>query len=201
MILSRLLEGVKKGFYVDVGAHHPMRFSNTYYFYKRGWSGINIDATPGSMAAFEKFRPRDVNLELAIGELGQERRFFLFDEPAFNSFNESRSREHDGSRSTIRKEVVQRTRSLREILHERLPADVAINFLSVDVEGMDLEVLQSNDWERFRPRIICVESIGKTVSELNGDAVYRFLSERGYELYAKTANTLIFRECARNGRN
>ena len=56
-----------KGFYVDVGAHHPFRFSNTYLFYTQGWSGINIDATPGSMKAFNKYRPRDINLEVGIG--------------------------------------------------------------------------------------------------------------------------------------
>ncbi|ETD27688.1 hypothetical protein [Helicobacter canis] len=56
-----------KGFYVDVGAHHPFRFSNTYLFYTQGWSGINIDATPGSMKAFNKYRPRDINLEVGVG--------------------------------------------------------------------------------------------------------------------------------------
>src|SRR4051794_14772116 len=59
MILRRFFEEHGKGFYVDVGAHHPKRFSNTYSFYKQGWSGINIDAMPGSMARFRRVRPRD----------------------------------------------------------------------------------------------------------------------------------------------
>ncbi|WP_233706612.1 FkbM family methyltransferase, partial [Helicobacter marmotae] len=70
-ILSALMgdkEG-KSGFYVDVGAHHPFRYSNTYLFYTWGWMGINIDATPGSMAAFRKHRPRDINIECAIGNV------------------------------------------------------------------------------------------------------------------------------------
>ena len=49
LVLARIFEGKKNGFYVDIGAHHPTRFSNTHYFYRRGWSGINIDAMPGSM--------------------------------------------------------------------------------------------------------------------------------------------------------
>ena len=52
MILKSLFQDHQSGFYVDVGAHHPSRFSNTYFFYLRGWRGINIDAMPGSMAAF-----------------------------------------------------------------------------------------------------------------------------------------------------
>ncbi len=66
MVLRRLFEQKTVGYYVDVGAHHPKRFSNTYYFYKRGWRGINIDAMPGSMKLFNKMRPRDINVEIPV---------------------------------------------------------------------------------------------------------------------------------------
>jgi hypothetical protein len=64
LILARIFGDKPDGFYVDVGAHHPKRFSNTYYFYRRGWRGINIDAMPGSMLAFNRLRPSDINIEL-----------------------------------------------------------------------------------------------------------------------------------------
>ena len=67
LLLRRIFEHQKIGFYVDVGAHHPFRFSNTYLLYKRGWRGINIDAMPGSMRLFRKFRPRDTNIECGVG--------------------------------------------------------------------------------------------------------------------------------------
>lgn len=70
LILREMLHSAQKGFYVDVGAHHPFRFSNTYYFYKRGWSGINIDAMPNSMALFKRFRPRDINIECGVSYTG-----------------------------------------------------------------------------------------------------------------------------------
>jgi len=62
-VLYRMFQGRfgRPGFYVDVGAHHPTRFSNTYLFYRMGWRGINLDAMPGSMAAFARARPRDIN--------------------------------------------------------------------------------------------------------------------------------------------
>ena len=73
-ILHRIFENQKSGFYVDIGAHHPFRFSNTFLFYKMGWKGINVDAMPKSMEIFKRFRPRDINLELAVGTIEKERR-------------------------------------------------------------------------------------------------------------------------------
>ena len=68
MILHRIFGGKKSGFYVDVGAHHPKRFSNTYFFYCHGWRGINIDAMPGRMKLFNQWRPKDINLEMGVAE-------------------------------------------------------------------------------------------------------------------------------------
>jgi hypothetical protein len=87
-VLLRLLEPLKKsGFYVDVGAHHPVRFSNTYFFYLRNWHGINIDPLPGSMALFNRDRPRDINLELAIASEEQTLNYYMCNEPALNTFS------------------------------------------------------------------------------------------------------------------
>ena len=66
LILNRLLENKSNGFFVDVGAHHPVRFSNTYLSYLNGWNGINIDAMPNSMMIFDKIRPRDINIEVGL---------------------------------------------------------------------------------------------------------------------------------------
>ena len=67
MVLRKIFKNQKMGFYVDIGAHHPKRFSNTHLLYKKGWKGINIDATPGSMKLFNQLCPRDTNLELGVG--------------------------------------------------------------------------------------------------------------------------------------
>ena len=87
MILRRLFEKQKTGFYVDVGAHHPKRFSNTFFFYKKGWSGINIDAMPNSMRLFNEIRPRDTNLEIPISDKKQKLKYYMFNEPALNGFS------------------------------------------------------------------------------------------------------------------
>jgi FkbM family methyltransferase len=192
VILSRAFEGVEGGFYVDVGAHHPRRFSNTYLFYKRGWSGVNIDAMPGSMTLFRRERPRDVNLEVAIAAQQKEMTFFIFNETALNSFDEelARSRERGKHRIVRRQKVV--ARPLREVLAKNLPPGQAIHFLSVDVEGFDLEVLESNDWSVFRPEYVLTECFGMNVKEVEQSPIYSFLSAQGYTFWAKTANTAIF---------
>lgn len=193
MILRRVFEGRTRGYYVDVGAHHPRRFSNTYYFYKRGWSGINVDATPGSMALFRRWRPRDINLEVAVGLSEQPLTLHLFNEPALNTFDSALARERERPPYRVVEKRLITPRTLTEILSQHLPAGQHIDFLTVDVEGLDLMVLQSNDWLRFRPEYVLVECFGVILEALPEDPIYRYLQGVGYQLFAKTVHTAIFR--------
>ena len=95
MVLQRIFAQKEYGFYIDVGAHHPKRFSNTYLFYKKGWRGINIDALPGSMDLFNKVRPNDINLEVGIGYKEEELNYYMFNESALNSFSKKLSQNRD----------------------------------------------------------------------------------------------------------
>lgn len=194
-ILSKVFEGQKHGFYVDVGAHHPRRFSNTYLFYKLGWWGINIDATPGSMAAFKKKRPRDINLELPISLEAKTLPYYVFNEPALNSFNKELSEVRHGTSKSYRIiETLQlRTSKLEDVLAAHLPHRQEIDFLNVDVEGHDMQVLESNDWKKYRPKVVLVEIMVSSPAAIELSPVTRFLREYGYEWHAKTVNTVIFK--------
>lgn len=192
LILQRLFEGQKRGFYVDVGAHHPIRFSNTYLFYKQGWRGINIDATPGSMELFRKKRPRDINLELAIAEEEAEADFYLFNEPALNTFDQQLASQRHGPRYRVVQVRTIKKQPLAAVLREYLKLGQTIDILSVDVEGLDLEVLRSNDWQRFPARCVVVEAAEVNLSQLDRYETHQFLSQHGYEIWAKTANTLFY---------
>lgn len=194
-IILKSIFGEKKtiGFYVDVGAHHPMRFSNTYYFYKKGWRGINIDAMPGSMKIFKKIRLKDINLEIAISEKKQALTYYFFNDPALNGFSKKLSTERDGKgRYRIIDEIKIKTSTLEQILDTYLPENIEIDFLSVDVEGLDFQVLKSNNWSKYRPKVILVESLDFSFSNLANSEVYEFLVAKGYHLFAKTVNTLFF---------
>lgn len=193
MILRRLFDNQKTGFYVDVGAHHPKRFSNTYYFYKRGWKGINIDAMPGSMKLFNRVRPNDINIEKAISDRKEVLTYHMFKDPAVNTFNKKLSEESVliNKRSIITELEIEAV-PLKNILDKYLPPNQAIDFISIDVEGLDIKVLNSNDWHKYRPRIVLVEDLDLTLSDLVSNDIYKFLSSINYKLIAKTVNTLIY---------
>lgn len=193
LILDRFFGQSKKaGFYVDVGAHHPVRFSNTYLFYRQGWRGVNIDALPRSMALFDKLRPRDINLECAISDTVGDLPYFMFREPALNTFSEELADEYiNNNQAFLRKELLPLS-PLAEILAQYLEPGARIDFMSVDAEGLDMKVLMSNDWNKFRPEVVLVESLGFDLTAPEGHEVNQFMTGQGYSLFAKTINTLFF---------
>jgi len=198
LILSRYFENLKtNGFYVDVGAHHPLRFSNTYKFYKQGWRGINIDAMPGSMDLFNRLRPRDINLEKAVSDSKQIMTYYAFNEPALNGFSKELTEHRNGQANNkiiFKKDI--ETSTLEEILDQYMPKDQKIDFLSVDVEGLDFAVLKSNNWAKYAPEVILIEILGSTLDELLNNEVTIFLRQFGYTIYAKCVNTVIFKNRA-----
>jgi hypothetical protein len=195
LVLYRFFEHKKAGFYIDVGAHHPMRFSNTYKFYQLGWNGINIDPLPGSMNEFNRIRERDINLEIPISnDTSKNLTYYMFDEPALNTFDEPLALLRDKETSyNIIKKIAIKPFKLSEILDINLPSDVEIDFLSIDVEGLDMEVLCSNNWEKYRPNYVISESLVTNLVEDINSPMTLYLTDRGYSLVAKTANSLIYK--------
>lgn len=196
MILKRLFEKQEKGFYVDVGAHHPKRFSNTYYFYKKGWNGINIDAMPNSMKLFNKIRPRDINIEKPISDEKQILTYYAFNEPALNGFSkelsDSRVKEENNYHIIFEKDI--ETSTLEEVLDTNLPRHQEIDFLSIDVEGLDFMVLKSNNFEKYKPKVILIEILGSSLSDIDNNEISILLKKFNYLIYAKAVNTVIFIE-------
>ena len=197
LILEELFFGkADSGFYVDVGALHPHRYSNTYFFYRKGWRGINIDATPGSMEPFVLHRPRDINLQQAIALRRQPLAFYLFNDPALNSFSKeiSEARQSAHPQYRIVGTVEMETLPLKEVLDRHLPPGQKIDFLTIDAEGLDLDVLRSNDWDRYAPDIVLTESLDcRSASALLGSELHRLLDGLGYDFAAKTLRTAFYR--------
>ncbi len=196
MILSRYFEGRKTGFFVDIGAHHPLRFSNTHLFYTRGWKGINIDAMPGSMALFKRMRKRDINMEIGIAKEDGVRKFYVFNDPAMNGFSAelSQSRDATDPRHHIVEVIDVQVMPLSSLLGRLSSSFTRIDFMSVDVEGLDLEVLQSNDWGLYRPELLLVEAYLDDIDGLESDPVAQYIRSQGYRVFAKTVNTVFFRD-------
>jgi len=194
MVLRRIFEGQPNGFYVDVGAHHPERFSNTNYFYRRGWRGINVEPNPDASKAFTQARRRDINLQCGIAEQAGTLKYYRFDEPALNSFDRALV---ENRLLNTHYRVVQETDvpvlRLDHILENHLPAGIGIDFLTIDVEGFDLQVLKSNDWDRFRPVCILAELLSSDLEGVGSNEVFVFLKSHGYKAFSKTLNTWIFK--------
>lgn len=183
MILRHILGSDKmSGFYVDVGAFHPTLFSNTYFFYLNGWRGINVEARPGSKTLFDKVRPRDVNLELGVSrERGEMTYYFIAEDSPMNSFSPEFLQQIE-MLEAVKSKIPVSTLPLAEVLDRHLPKGQSIDFLTVDVEGHDYEVLESNDWKRFRPRLIVVEDEGLDPDE---SRIVQTMKGHGYELCAQ----------------
>lgn len=195
LVLQRIFTDYKNGFYVDVGAHHPKRFSNTFLFYQKGWRGINIDPLPGSMKLFNKFRPRDINLEQGVSDKEEILDYYEFNEPALNSFSKELSEKRQRAKdSYFIKDVIQvEVKPLSKILDKHLHNN-NIDFLNVDVEGLDLSVLKSNDWSKYRPKFVLVEILSSSLHNIDKDPIFKLMKEKNYIIYSKQVNTVFFKD-------
>jgi len=193
LILARLLGApATSGFFVDVGAHHPVRFSNTYYFYRRGWCGINVDPLPGTEHRFRRLRPRDITLECGVAVAPGVLTYHAFNEPALNTFSaEEAAKKAQGEYRVIARTQVP-VRRLDDLLNQHLPAGTAIDFMTIDAEGLDFEIVQSNDWQRYRPRFVLVELLETGLAEIAAHPTALFLADHGYRACAKSVNTVFF---------
>jgi len=194
LILERLFENQYSGFYVDVGAHHPKRFSNTHRFYRNGWRGINIEPNPDGLALFQRRRKRDINLGYGVANKHGELVYYMFNEPALNTFDRALSEQRPTDRYRIIAKKHVPVKRLSEILEEHLPPHTVIDFMTIDVEGLDLEVLESNDWSRYRPGCLLVEATQFKLENPGAAPIHAFLESHNYELFAKTFNTLFYRD-------
>lgn len=195
-VLLGFYEGKKKykGFYVDVGAHHPYRFSNTMAFYRRGWRGINIEPNPEAMKWFRWFRKRDINLNVGVAENNGTLTYYCFNESALNGFSKRISEERDNkTRYSIVKTIDVPVKRLDAILEKHLKENTEIDFFSIDAEGFDLAVLQSNNWDKYRPRYVLVEDTFE-IGAVPTTPIIEFLKKKGYRMVAKTKRTLFFSE-------
>ena len=194
----------RPGFFVDIGAYHPYRHSNTFYLYRGGWRGINIDPRPGSMDLFNRIRPRDINLELAIADKHGQATYFDFgvDSAVINTLS-TEYIERLGTADQVKNSYAVKTYPLNEVLNKHVPAGTEIDFMNIDIEGMELPALGSSDWEKYRPKLLACELYGFSVSELMSTSLACFLVECGYEFYARVildvpkVNTVFFIDSTR----
>lgn len=198
VILDYIFKNQAQGIYFDIGCYHPSWFSNTKKLYDRGWKGVNIDANLDTINLFNKERPNDININIAVSDTKEEMEYFKFTELNSNGGGSGNSLskevrekyENQGLTTTVTKI---NTDTLINIYQRHLPGQY-VDFLNIDVEGFDLAVLQSNDWELFRPRIIAVEIWTKDIDfdKLAKNPTYNFLRSKGYIPFSCTIFSWFF---------
>lgn len=190
-IIATLL-GDATGFYVDVGCNHPIRYSNTFELYKKGWRGINVDANAQLIELCRRVRPRDVSVCAVISSSGRDLVFTEFDDDAVSSVSEGHVTQWRAQRTIVRER-----RTLARTLNDVLSTSNAprrFDLLSIDVEGHDLEALSSLDLDVYRPKLIVIEMHDFPLGEPHRSKIWSHLAANGYELIGYAVMNGYFRD-------
>mgnify|MGYP001403874990 FL=1 len=176
LIISDLTKNIKNGFYVDAGCYHPLHLSNTYLLYKRSWTGINIDISEFSIKLFNYLRPNDVNINSAVSNMEKEISFY-YQKKLSQLSTIKKEISNERMQGNIKEKKI-KSLKLNSILNQSKFKNRQIDFLNIDVEGADFEVLKSLDFTIYEPKIICIEIMEKNIFE---SEIYNFLRDINYK--------------------
>jgi len=156
IILDKILKKYSKGFYVDVGAYDPTRFSNTLRFYEKGWSGINIEPNVVQYNKFVRARSRDINLNIGVGSKNGALTYYQIIPTTLSTFSKQMADEYMNHGYTMEGKKKVPVLKLSDIF-SKYAKNRFIHYISIDVEGYEVDVLKSNNWKKYRPLVICLE--------------------------------------------
>lgn len=165
------------GFYVDLGANHPVVFSATYLLHKAGWRGITVDPIPSLCALHRRLRPHDICLNVGVGAISEQRLFWETAPDFFSSFSEEDTKraQKKGLCAVLGASAVSLVTPRGIIAY--VPAGQTINYLTIDTEGLDAEILSNWPWDNFMPDVISCEASAMSTVEGEADKV---LKAHGY---------------------
>jgi FkbM family methyltransferase len=181
--------------YLDIGVNHPVNGNNTYFFYQRGSRGVCIEPDPILFGLIKQKRKHDTIINCGIGLNEQELApFYIFPGKysAWNTFSQDEAKIRENESGITIKEIKVPLRSINQIIAENFKSYP--NYISIDVEGLDLEILESFDFEKFKTEVFCVETIVFSTSNKGGkiNDIGEFMKSKGYFVYADTYVNTIF---------
>ncbi len=182
------LRKIYKPSYIDIGANDPFFLNNTAIFYQKGCQGINIEANPNLIKNFQKHRPNDLNLNIGIGETEEELDFYIMNDNTLSSFSRNECDKYIATgKYNIDKIEKIKTTTIQRIINN-YNNSIFPDFLSIDAEGLDFEILKTIDYKKNSPKIICVEAAEYSpigAGEKRSDLI-NFLKNNNYYEYANT---------------
>ena len=196
LFIQKYFKGKPKGFYIDVGCYHPLEGNNTYLLYKNGWAGINFDINNYSIKLFDFLRRRDLNIHCGISK--QKGRLTMYHRKEINMLNtldEKIAKIH--FRNGYKKTNVQ-TNTLNFFISKKFKKLNKIDFINIDVEGYELNVLKSLNFSTYKPQLICIEihntkkMYDANYKYLKSNEVYNYLIKKKYRAIWKNKYSFIF---------
>jgi FkbM family methyltransferase len=181
---------INAGFYIDIGAYHPTKISNTFHFYQLGWSGLCIDPNPETEAAFKAERPRDKFVRCALSDQNGTLKYWRFRAATQNTCDPK-----VGERR--RRKTPQNFISVDDVPVRTLDSVIKsaklkqIDFLSIDVEGLELQILRGFDLKKHQPVAVVLESMERPLEHGKGK-IFQVMSDAGYELVAHTGHDAYY---------
>ena len=182
VMVNRILKKIKKGFYVDIGAYHPYKGSLTYNLYNRKWNGMNLDISKSSIDLFNIARPNDININCAISEFNGET--YYYENSPINQQNSLIPQDDN------QKKIKIQSYKLSEIL--KMQNINSVDYINIDTEGNELEVLMGIDFSKINPILFTIED---NSFDLNNEIKKKkiiFLKEKNYELINIIGVTMFF---------
>jgi FkbM family methyltransferase len=176
------------GFYLDIGASHPYRISNTYLLYKNGWAGITVEPIPRLGALHRKWRPRDELMPVAVGNDTGVLKFFEMTPSVLSTLDARVAADHvkDGQ-AVIYKTYDIEVKTI-ELILKNANSTKHIDFISIDIEGLDSEILSQIDLVTYKPSLVCVEandeSARQHISATFAKSGYKVVKELGCNMFA-----------------
>ena len=181
IFVRRFFKKVKKGFYVDVGAYHPIKGSLTHDLYKKNWTGINIDLSKISIDLFKFSRPKDINLRAAVTDF-DGKTFFYENSP----INQQNSLKENNDAQKIEIDCYK----LNTILENQKIK--TIDYLNIDAEGNDLKDISTFDFKRFNPSLISIEFNDYEFNNLMNSEINILMENNDYKLISKFGVTCFY---------
>jgi FkbM family methyltransferase len=186
--------GIKRPTYLDIGAHHPTCLSNTYHFYRKGSSGVCVEPNPALAPAFHQKRPRDKCLTVGVSTSNELRApFYIMTADTLSTFSKEDAKRLAATTTQRIEQVIELPLfSINQIITDHFPTPP--NFVSIDVEGTNFQVIQSLDFRRFRPEVLCIETLtyNEDKTERKLTEIIELMHSHGYMTYADTYVNTIF---------
>lgn len=184
LIVNYIFKNKKEGFYLDIGAQHPISNNNTYILFKRGWKGINIDLDKKNIDLFKIARPDDFNLNYAISDSEKEVDLFFYHESSpINTLSKKVSNFQKANVSQVKKI---KTKTLDKVLDE-ISLQHRIDYMNIDVEGYEEQVLKGFNINKFKPYVISIEYLDLEMNklELTNNDINNLLNSNLYQFFIK----------------